>query len=153
MKRVALKESHAPYTLAIEEEVLSRETFILERDGEPVAAVIPIAEYEAFRAWREAGLREDEERKALEAFITRVFEGKDLLIPCKVIERLGVRPGEAVVIRPRVILRQRGFDAIEKAHRLEVLDALYGSWTAEDEAEFYRTRQEMWESWKPRSLS
>lgn len=68
MRRVALKESHAPYTLAIEEEALGQEPFILERDGEPVAAVIPIAEYEAFRAWQEAQLREERRRKDLEAF-------------------------------------------------------------------------------------
>jgi hypothetical protein len=68
VKRVVLKEPHAPYTLAIEEEALSREPFILERDGEPVAAVIPMAEYEAFRAWREARDREEKRRKDLEAF-------------------------------------------------------------------------------------
>lgn len=68
MRRVVLKEAHAPYTLAIEEEALSREPFILERDGEPVAAVIPITEYEAFRAWREARGREEKRREDLEAF-------------------------------------------------------------------------------------
>jgi hypothetical protein len=45
------------------------------------------------------------------------------------------------------------FDAKEKAHRLAVLDTLYGSWTAEDEAEFRRARQEMWEEWESRRLS
>jgi hypothetical protein len=68
VKRVTLKESHAPYTLTIEEEALSREPFILERDGEPVAAVIPMAEYEAFRAWRETRDREEKRQKDLEAF-------------------------------------------------------------------------------------
>jgi PHD/YefM family antitoxin component YafN of YafNO toxin-antitoxin module len=68
VKRVILKESHAPYTLAIEEEALSREPFILERDGEPVAVVIPMAEYQDFRAWREARDREEQRRKDLEAF-------------------------------------------------------------------------------------
>jgi hypothetical protein len=68
VRRVVLKEPHAPYTLAIEEEALSRETFILERDGEPVAAVIPMDEYQDFRAWREARDREEQRRKDLEAF-------------------------------------------------------------------------------------
>ena len=68
MRRVILKEAHAPYTLAIEEEALSHEPFVLERDGETVAAVIPIAEYEAFRAWREARGREKKQREDLEAF-------------------------------------------------------------------------------------
>jgi len=68
MRRVVLKEAHAPYTLAIEEETLSREPFILERDGEAVAAVIPITEYQAFRAWWETRGREQKRRKSLEAF-------------------------------------------------------------------------------------
>jgi hypothetical protein len=68
VRRVVLKEPHAPYTLAIEEEALSREPFILERDGEPVAAVIPMDEYQDFRAWREARDREEQRRKDLEAF-------------------------------------------------------------------------------------
>ena len=45
MRRVALKESRAPYTLTLGEEVLSEEPVILERDGKAVAAVIPMAEY------------------------------------------------------------------------------------------------------------
>ena len=68
MRRVILKEAQAPYTLAIEEEALSREPFILERDGEPVAAVIPITEYQAYRAWREARGREKKQQEDLEAF-------------------------------------------------------------------------------------
>ncbi len=58
MKRVVLKESRAPYTLTLGEEVLSEEPVILERDGEAVAAVISMAEYEAYLAWREAAQRE-----------------------------------------------------------------------------------------------
>ena len=68
MRRVALKESQAPYTLTIGEEVLSEEPLILERDGEAVAAVIPMAEYEAFRAWREAAQQETGFEQDLEAF-------------------------------------------------------------------------------------
>lgn len=153
MRRVVLKESRAPYTLAVEEKTLAQESFILEHDGKPVAAVIPISEYETFRTWRETLLREKAERESLEASIVREFEGEDLLIPREVIERLGVKPGEAVIIRPKAGLRPKEFEAAEKVRRLEVLDALYGSWSPEDEAEFYRTRQEMWKSWKPRRLS
>ena len=45
MRRVILKEAQAPYTLAIEEEALSREPFVLGRDGEAVAAIIPITHF------------------------------------------------------------------------------------------------------------
>jgi hypothetical protein len=54
MKKIVLRESQAPYTLFVDDETLSHETVILERDGQPVAALLPITEYEAFRVWRQA---------------------------------------------------------------------------------------------------
>ena len=54
MKKLILREPRAPYTLNVDDETLGHEPVILERDGKPVAALVPIAEYEAFRAWREA---------------------------------------------------------------------------------------------------
>lgn len=54
VKKVILREPRAPYTLTVDDETLGHEPVILERDGQPVAALVPIAEYEAFRAWREA---------------------------------------------------------------------------------------------------
>ena len=41
------------YTLAVDEKTL-HESVVLERDGQPLAALVPIAEYEAFRAWQQA---------------------------------------------------------------------------------------------------
>lgn len=54
MKKVTLRESKAPYTLAVDDETLAQEPVILERDGRPMAVIVPLAEYEAFRAWRTA---------------------------------------------------------------------------------------------------
>jgi len=51
MKKVTLRESKAPYTLAVDDETMAHEPVILERDGRPVAIIVPLAEYEAFRAW------------------------------------------------------------------------------------------------------
>ncbi len=50
MKRVTLREARAPYL--VNEEILSDEPMIVERNGQAVAAVIPIADHEAFLAWR-----------------------------------------------------------------------------------------------------
>ena len=50
MKRVTLREDRAPYL--VDEEILSDEPVIMERNGQAVAAVIPMADYEAFLAWR-----------------------------------------------------------------------------------------------------
>jgi PHD/YefM family antitoxin component YafN of YafNO toxin-antitoxin module len=52
MKRVTLREDRAPYV--VDEEILSGEPVIVERNGQAVAAVIPMADYEAFLAWRAA---------------------------------------------------------------------------------------------------
>jgi len=113
VRRVVLKESHAPYTLAIEEEVLTREPFILERDGEPVAAVIPIAEYQAFRAWQEARDREEQRRKDLEAF-EREREAFERLKP----ELLRTHRGQCVAILNGQVV-ESGSD------KIEVLDRVY----------------------------
>ena len=53
MKKVVLRETQAPYTLTIDDATLTNEPVILEREGRPVAVLVPIAQYEAFRVWRE----------------------------------------------------------------------------------------------------
>ena len=52
MKRVTLREDRAPYT--VNEEIWVGEPVIVERNGQAVAAVIPMADYEAFLAWQTA---------------------------------------------------------------------------------------------------
>lgn len=54
MKKLELKEARAPYNVSLDEALLSDEVVILEKEGQPVAALLPMAEYAAFRAWREA---------------------------------------------------------------------------------------------------
>ena len=48
MKRVTLREDRAPYL--VDEEILSGEPVIVERNAQAVAAVIRMADYEAFMA-------------------------------------------------------------------------------------------------------
>ena len=52
MKRVTLREERAPYV--VNEEIWVGEPVIVERNGQAVAAVIPMADYEAFLAWQAA---------------------------------------------------------------------------------------------------
>jgi len=66
MKKLTLKETQAPYEVALDD---TSEVVILERNGEPVAAIVPIAEYQAFQSWRQAELRrqtQSEEESAIE---------------------------------------------------------------------------------------
>jgi len=64
IKKIALKETQGPYSLSLDEAQLAEGPLILEREGQPVAAVIPIAEYERFRAWEgeQDGQRKHEEQ-------------------------------------------------------------------------------------------
>jgi len=52
VKTLTLKESPAVYEAAVDESLRNGEPVILERDGRPVAALVPIEEYESFRAWK-----------------------------------------------------------------------------------------------------
>ncbi|MBC7228736.1 MAG: hypothetical protein H5T61_16135 [Thermoflexales bacterium] len=81
------------------------------------------------------------------AVIEKVYEGGDLVIPRLLLLELGVKPGEVVLIRPKS--ENRPAESERATHRLvEVLDALYGAWTEEDEAAFEHTRKEIWAGWR-----
>ncbi len=56
-KRYTLKEAHVPYSASLVEMLSAHEVVILEKQGQPVAALIPIEEYEAYQAWCEAEKR------------------------------------------------------------------------------------------------
>jgi bifunctional DNA-binding transcriptional regulator/antitoxin component of YhaV-PrlF toxin-antitoxin module len=86
------------------------------------------------------------------AVIEKVYEGGDLIIPRPLLLKLGVRPGEVVLIRPKADLHPVELDVEERPHLLEALDELYGAWTEEDEIEFNRARKEMWAGWRLSSL-
>ncbi len=45
-----LKEVSVPYTVNAEDETVGRDTIVIRRNGEPIAVVIPFAEYQAMTA-------------------------------------------------------------------------------------------------------
>jgi len=53
MKTLALKENQALYEVMKNEALPLREPIILEQNGRPVAALVPMEEYEEFQAWRQ----------------------------------------------------------------------------------------------------
>ena len=54
MKTLTLKENQVIYATSVETSLRAGEVIILERDGRPVAALMPIEEYEEYQAWRQA---------------------------------------------------------------------------------------------------
>jgi PHD/YefM family antitoxin component YafN of YafNO toxin-antitoxin module len=92
MKTLILKEAQALYN-ALDESQVAQEPLLIERDGRPIGVLVPIAEYEAFRAWREAEERRHKQSDYDEAF-QREVEAFERMKP----ELLRQYPGRVVVI-------------------------------------------------------
>jgi hypothetical protein len=81
-RKISLGENQDSYTLPREE--LGQDEIILEQDGQPVAAVVPIARYRAFQVWRkvqeeysdEAFEREREAFERLKPTLLKTHAGK-----------------------------------------------------------------------------
>ena len=53
-KTISLKETRTVYSLPLDETQLGQEPIIIERGGQPLAAIIPIEKYREFIAWQES---------------------------------------------------------------------------------------------------
>jgi antitoxin (DNA-binding transcriptional repressor) of toxin-antitoxin stability system len=93
MRKLTLRESQAPYNVALDDTLLTDEVVILEKDGRPVAALVPIGEYTAFQAWREEERRR-QARQEEEAAIEREHAAFNQMLP----ELLNQYPGRVVAI-------------------------------------------------------
>ena len=51
-KTTTLKETRTAYSLSLDKADLTQGPLIVEHEGQPVAALVPIAEYRQFEAWR-----------------------------------------------------------------------------------------------------
>jgi PHD/YefM family antitoxin component YafN of YafNO toxin-antitoxin module len=81
MKKLTLKEARPPYNISLDDAVLTDdEVVLLEKDGQPVAALVPMDEYADFQAWREAEKRR-QARQAEEAAIEREHAAFKRMLP------------------------------------------------------------------------
>jgi PHD/YefM family antitoxin component YafN of YafNO toxin-antitoxin module len=60
-KTIQLKEAREMYAAEIDPAQLAREPIILERNGEPVGAVISLEEFRAFKEWKKELERQEQE--------------------------------------------------------------------------------------------
>jgi Family of unknown function (DUF5678) len=75
MSSHTLKEVSVPYTVNIEDEAVGRDTIVIRRNGEPVAVVIPFAEYQAMTAQPLPGdLGFEQERTAFQRLLPELLE-------------------------------------------------------------------------------
>lgn len=92
MEKIKLRESKAPYTLTIDHYQLHNEAMLVEPGGQPVAVLVPVSEYEAFRAWRQTTNRPPSDQQQT-AFV-RERSAFAQLLP----ELLRIYPGKVVAI-------------------------------------------------------
>jgi hypothetical protein len=93
MEKIILREAQAPYTLMIDKKTLQDETIIVEQNGQPVAVLVPMAEYQAFRAWRQRQNQDDQPSPQQAAFEQERTAFQHLLP-----ELLHSHPGKVVAI-------------------------------------------------------
>ena len=93
MQTITLKETRSPYTIG--DEVFVKEPVMLERDGQAIAALVPIEEYYAFIAWRKKHIRGDVKlEKDRESFLRL----KPELLKTHLGEYAVIRDGELVAV-------------------------------------------------------
>ena len=80
MRKLILKEARAPYNISLDDTLLTDEVVLLEKDGQPVAALVPMDEYSAFQAWREEEKRR-QARQVEEAAIEREHAAFQRMLP------------------------------------------------------------------------
>lgn len=65
-KTISLKETHTTYSLSLNKTQLGQEPIIIEREGQPLAAIIPIERYREFVAWQESRTERNQQFSALQ---------------------------------------------------------------------------------------
>ena len=100
MKKMALREAQGVYELTIDDEALAHEKIVLERDGEPVAVVVPIGEYEALRD--RPGVRQEAEPEPATLASNRAafLAMKDQLLESHLGQYVAFKDGELVDADP-----------------------------------------------------
>ncbi|MFQ5858026.1 MAG: DUF5678 domain-containing protein [Anaerolineae bacterium] len=88
-----IREARVAYPFSIDETELTEHPLILERAGRPVAAVIPIDDYEQFVAWRER-----EQTEAWQAEQQRILEREHAVFERLKPELLKTHAGQWVAI-------------------------------------------------------
>lgn len=112
MKTVLLKETPTRYIIEVEQEALEQGPTLLQRNGEPVAVLVPLGEYQAFQDWqaaqRASAMPDDPEFEAEVAAFERLKP-----------ELLKRYPGRAVAIHQGQVIEvgDDKMDVLERVRR------------------------------------
>jgi hypothetical protein len=91
MQTIALREAQAPYTVTVDEQTLQSDGMVLEQNGQPLAVLLPIGEYEAYRAWQR---RQRLHRQAPSAGFSQERAAFERMLP----QLVQTHPGRVVAI-------------------------------------------------------
>ncbi len=69
-----------------------------------------------------------------------VYEGNDLVIKRELLESIGLRKGDKVVIHAKLTLAPANFSEEERKKRTAIIDETWGAWTEEDEEAYRKNR-------------
>ena len=98
MKKIELHETRAPYRATIEELVKSDEPVVIEREGQPIGAFVPIDLYQHFLAWWDYQRHRERELAEAERDRAAYLAMKDELIKVHHNEFVCFREGQLVGI-------------------------------------------------------
>ena len=91
MRTLTLKEAQTLYNILTEAQT-AQEPVLVERDGKPIGVFVPMAEYEAFRVWRNA--EQQRQRSTSDEAFRREVAAFERMKP----ELLRQHPGRVVAI-------------------------------------------------------
>lgn len=101
MAETILKETRIPYNTALEHPPQSGEVTFLEKNGQPVAAVVSMAEFTAFQRWREEEANR-QHRQSEAATIEREHLAFQAMLPTLLLQYPGrvvaIHQGEVIAV-------------------------------------------------------
>lgn len=98
-KTIEIKEAKARYALSLDEAQLAEEPLIVERQGKPIAAIIPYPEYQRFVEWQRQGRStpwQEEQKRLLQKEIAAFERMKSELLNTHKGKQVAILHGQLV---------------------------------------------------------
>jgi PHD/YefM family antitoxin component YafN of YafNO toxin-antitoxin module len=95
-KTISLKETHSTYSFSLDEAQLGQEPIIIERDGQPLAAIISIEKYREFITWQESRTKKHRQLSALQREREAFLQLRDQLLKTHGGQFVAVLDGQVV---------------------------------------------------------
>jgi hypothetical protein len=81
------------------------------------------------------------------SLVRQIYQGKDLVISRETLEAMGLKPGDAVIVRSQTSPEFTPVSQEEQARRREIMQRLAKGWKVADLNDFDQRRQAAWQQW------